>query len=112
MSANMIIARKGLSEMAMTCCFAGPVFNILIGLGIGFFFLLSSKNNNHKNVNLTLSLDVGLCACIINCIFIIICSMYWRTSGGGGKIPVKYGYVACFIFVAYTIGALIAMAWS
>jgi Ca2+/Na+ antiporter len=31
----MTMARKGLANMAMTACFAGPVFNILIGLGLG-----------------------------------------------------------------------------
>jgi Ca2+/Na+ antiporter len=32
--ANTAIARKGFIEMALTGCFAGPLFNILLGLGI------------------------------------------------------------------------------
>jgi Ca2+/Na+ antiporter len=32
--ANTSIARKGFVEMAMTGCFASPLFNILLGLGI------------------------------------------------------------------------------
>ena len=89
----------------MTCCFAGPVFNILIGLGIGFFFLLQSKQKDHKNVHLTLSLDVGISACIINCLFIILCSMFWSA----GKIPIRYGYISTGIFCLYTVGALLVM---
>ncbi len=29
MSTNMAMARKGLANMAMTACYAGPVFNLL-----------------------------------------------------------------------------------
>lgn len=32
--ANLSIAKKGFSEMAMTGCYAGPLFNALIGLGL------------------------------------------------------------------------------
>ena len=32
LAANVTMAKKGLANMAMTACFAGPVFNILIGL--------------------------------------------------------------------------------
>jgi sodium/potassium/calcium exchanger 6 len=33
LSGNVITARKGLANVAITACFAGPVFNILVGLG-------------------------------------------------------------------------------
>jgi Ca2+/Na+ antiporter len=36
LSGNVIMARKGLANVAITACFAGPVFNILVGLGCGF----------------------------------------------------------------------------
>jgi sodium/potassium/calcium exchanger 6 len=32
--ANVSIARVGLSQTALTACYAGPLFNILIGLGV------------------------------------------------------------------------------
>ena len=41
LSTNMAMARKGLANMAITACFAGPVFNMLVGLGAGFALLLS-----------------------------------------------------------------------
>eukprot|EP00580_Thalassiosira_gravida_P015578 CAMPEP_0201661904 /NCGR_PEP_ID=MMETSP0494-20130426/4135_1 /ASSEMBLY_ACC=CAM_ASM_000839 /TAXON_ID=420259 /ORGANISM="Thalassiosira gravida, Strain GMp14c1" /LENGTH=469 /DNA_ID=CAMNT_0048140137 /DNA_START=205 /DNA_END=1613 /DNA_ORIENTATION=+ len=36
LSANVAMARKGLANMAITACFAGPLFNILVGCGAGF----------------------------------------------------------------------------
>ena len=30
-STNMAMARKGLANMALTACYAGPVFNLLVG---------------------------------------------------------------------------------
>ena len=30
--------------MAMTACFAGPVFNMLVGTGVGFSVLLNAKD--------------------------------------------------------------------
>jgi len=32
--ANLSIAKKGFAEMAMTGCYAGPLFNLLMGLGL------------------------------------------------------------------------------
>ena len=50
--ANMTVARKDLSTMAITASFAGPVFNILIGLGkscaVSFLFRLGSYGITHK----------------------------------------------------------------
>ena len=34
MMANLAISRKGFAEMAMTGCFAGPLFNLLVGMGV------------------------------------------------------------------------------
>ena len=31
LSTNMAMAKKGLANMALTACYAGPVFNLLVG---------------------------------------------------------------------------------
>jgi len=47
LSANVTMARKGLANMAITACFAGPLFNILIGLGAGFGLLITANQLPH-----------------------------------------------------------------
>ncbi len=34
---DVAMAKRGLSNMAITACYAGPVFNMLMGLGIGMW---------------------------------------------------------------------------
>ena len=36
LSTNSAMAKRGLSNMAMTACFAGPIINLLLSLGLGF----------------------------------------------------------------------------
>jgi Ca2+/Na+ antiporter len=35
--ADVAVARAGSPDMAVTACFAGPLFNMLVGLGVAFF---------------------------------------------------------------------------
>ena len=43
--ANLSIAKKGYAEMAMTGCYAGPVFNLLLGLGLSTLMLNLGKHH-------------------------------------------------------------------
>ena len=51
--ANLSIARKGFAEMAMTGCYAGPLFNLLMGLG------LSTLKPNLDSNNLPISFSIN-----------------------------------------------------
>ena len=67
LSANVTMARKGLANMAITACFAGPIFNILVGLGAGFGVLRSVTKTDINYVTLTPSITTGFVFCFINC---------------------------------------------
>jgi sodium/potassium/calcium exchanger 6 len=102
--ANMTVARKGLSTMAITASFAGPVFNILVGLGIGLTILTQSNHNPGDPVPVSLNnpLRVGFIFSILNGILVI-------TAGvvvGKGVVPKRYGYVAMILYTAYVICSL------
>jgi sodium/potassium/calcium exchanger 6 len=77
------LAQRGLSEMSMAACFAGPSFNLLIGLGCG---LLSQKESLLSNDGLSItqlpSVKVGFICLIFNCVITIICGLW-----NNGMIP-------------------------
>ena len=55
LSTNLTMAKRGLSNMAMTACFAGPVFNILVALSVGFMQYLSANGLSSTAVRLEAS---------------------------------------------------------
>jgi len=102
LSANITVARKGLCDMAITACFAGPVFNILIGLGLGFTALLNYSEQSAVAVYLTPQLNIGFLFSIANSLLVIglgICC-------GRGTLRSEYSYAALVLYVAYLVTSL------
>ena len=90
LSADLTMARKGLANMAMTACFAGPLFNILVGLGLGFSSLSALTGETTHAVSLPPSAKTGFLFIALNSLVILITGL----GMGQGKIPKKYGYIA------------------
>jgi solute carrier family 24 (sodium/potassium/calcium exchanger), member 6 len=103
LSANVAMARKGLANMAMTACFAGPVFNILIGLGLGFSSLAAITGNTEHAVELSGSVKSGFIFVMINCATIIGVGIFV----GQGSIPKFHGYLALTIYAVYVITSVV-----
>jgi len=97
LSANMTMAKKGLANMAITACFAGPVFNILVGLGGGFWKLNASTGQEWAEVDLTPSIRVGLLFLVANCVLVLVSGLLVNR----GHIPKGYGYVALALYAVY-----------
>ena len=102
LSANMTMARKGLANMAMTACFAGPVFNILIGLGLGFSSLASATGNPETPVSLNAAVKTGFLFVVLNCSSILLTGLYF----GKGRIESYYGYTALAMYTLYLISSI------
>lgn len=97
LSANITMARKGLANMAMTACFAGPIFNILVGLGLGFSSLAARSGNPVASVSLSAPVVAGFVFIILNCCAVLgtgICL-------GRGRIEAYYGYIAVGLYALY-----------
>lgn len=71
--ANISIALQssGGSSMAMTACFAGPLFNLLLGLGIGFTLYLTEKDVSSVPLEFDMIVLIGCIFAIMNCIGVI-----------------------------------------
>jgi sodium/potassium/calcium exchanger 6 len=99
LSSNMTMARKGFANMAMTACFAGPVFNILFGLGLGFIQLASQTGQPEAAVSVSGSVLTGFVFVILNCTMLILTGVFM----GKGRIEVSYGYVALGLYTTYVV---------
>jgi sodium/potassium/calcium exchanger 6 len=102
LSANITMARKGLANMAMTACFAGPVFNILVGLGLGFSGLAAQTGKSSISVSVSTPIMSGFIFIIVNCICILLTGIVL----GKGRIETYYGYIAVAIYTIYLITSI------
>ena len=91
------MARKGLANMAMTACFAGPVFNILIGLSFGFSALSANTGVLEHTVTLNPSIMTGFVAILVHTTSLIIIGTFFCKA----RIPKEYGYVAIGLYLTY-----------
>lgn len=97
--ANFTLAKKGLSKMAVTASFAGPVFNILVGLGIGLTILVNSNAGEPIPVHLNPTLFAGFIFAVLNGLLVIVAG----TCFGKGKISKRFGFVAMVMYAVYAI---------
>lgn len=102
LSANVTMARKGLANMAITACFAGPLFNILIGLGAGFGVMRNVTGTDVNYVHLTPSITTGFVFCFINCGLFLVSGL----AINKGSVPIGYGYAALTVYAVYIVTSL------
>ena len=48
---NNSIAKAGKGNMALTACYAGPVFNMLMGLGLGFISFIATQHRSSASLH-------------------------------------------------------------
>jgi sodium/potassium/calcium exchanger 6 len=101
--ANPAITRLGMSQTAVTACFAGPLFNSLIGFGISLIVACSSKDVSFHILDHT--------QLVIASVFLIlsnsVCGWIFYTSGG--NIKSFYAYV---LFLLYALCFLALMIYT
>ncbi|GAX77541.1 hypothetical protein CEUSTIGMA_g4985.t1 [Chlamydomonas eustigma] len=82
---NAALAKRGHASTALTACFAGPLFNMLIGLALGFSSRFAHEGSNSMPVQLTGDVAVG-CVCLIiyNAVVVLVGVM------NGFRLPAKF----------------------
>ena len=66
---------------ALTACFAGPVFNLLVTLGVGFLIRLDNFQERRMRVASNDGISVGLGMIIANCVCVV------GAAPAGGRVP-------------------------
>ena len=95
---NLAMARRGLGNMAITACVAGPLFNLLMGLGAGVIANCSREGTDFLEAKLTTDILVGIVLICTNCAAMIIAGAYRR-----GRIPRKFGYLSLALYLLYLV---------
>jgi len=109
LSTNVAMARKGLANMAITACFAGPVFNMLVGLGLGFSSLLHSGKDSNADGEIPVSLSPGLVVGFVflacNCMMLVGTGLYFKSY-----VPGWYGYIPVGLYGVYLVLSLVLLS--
>ena len=105
-SSNMAMAKRGLGNVSMTASFAGPVFNILVGLGFGFLFYFDKKGKGSSTpVSLEKVTAVAFLGVILNGIILLLSGVVNRFH-----IPRSIGYVSIGLYaIVITINCVIVI---
>lgn len=102
MATNTAMAKKGLGNMAITACYAGPVFNVLVGLGLGFLSWIRdySKKGLSKSVSVELDATVaaGAAFIVLNSVGIIVIGLL-----NGNSLPAWYGKFMLFFYGVFLV---------
>jgi sodium/potassium/calcium exchanger 6 len=69
---------RGGNSMAMTACFAGPLFNMLVGLGLGFWALLQESGAAETAVEMDPVVLTGCVFIMVNCAALVGVSLAHR----------------------------------
>ena len=101
LSTNLAMAKKGLANMALTACFAGPVFNMLVGLGVGFATRLKEAEGGLIDVRLDAGLKVGFAMILLNTALVVATGVVTR-----GSIPRQFGFLSLSLYVVYMVLSL------
>jgi len=103
LAADITMAKKGLANMAITACFAGPIFNILVGLGFGFTSMFHLTNQRSVEIlEFPPNVKAGVAFLVLNCCAVLIFGLVLNK----GRVPMEYGYCGLGLYAAYLITAM------
>ena len=99
------MAKRGLGNVSMTASFAGPVFNILIGLGFGFLFYFNLSRTSVKPVEISPVTALALVCIAFNGICMIFAGVF-----NDFHVPRRYGWVPIAVYALYIAGSTVLIA--
>lgn len=103
----MAARSRGGNSMAMTACFAGPLFNMLVGLGLGFWALLSDSHMRKAAVKLDPVVLVGCIFIMLNCSAVVAVALLHRQW-----LPAWSGWAMVGCYATYLTVVLTVLAFD
>lgn len=112
MATNTAMAKKGLGNMAITACYAGPVFNILVGLGLGFLSWIKDSHFRKGaaafvSVDLEPTVAAGVVFIVLNSIGIIVIGLV-----NGNQLPAWYGKLMLVFYGLFLVVSVALVYFS
>ncbi|GMH36416.1 hypothetical protein BSKO_04284 [Bryopsis sp. KO-2023] len=98
---NKSVAKAGKGNMALTACYAGPVFNMLLGLAIGLLAFFISNHRNHASIRANPQVVLG-------CVFLLLHggAVIGVGLAKGLRLPRRFGYFSIGLYVVYVAFAV------
>jgi sodium/potassium/calcium exchanger 6 len=102
---SMAARSPGGTSMAMTACYAGPLFNMLVGLGVGFWALLVDRHGSSAPVAFDPVVLVGCAFAAANCAGVAAAA-----ARNGHRLPGRAGWAmvgwyGCYLAVVVAVVA-------
>jgi len=109
-AANVAIARRGLANMALTACFAGPAANLLLGLGGGLMAGVRTRAAAGKGTSIPTRLGPGGRAATLF-VWAMVAVVLGSAAFCGRRLPRRAAGVLGGLYAAFmVVGASIAMS--
>mmetsp|Transcript_18778 Transcript_18778/g.52303 ORF Transcript_18778/g.52303 Transcript_18778/m.52303 type:complete len:797 (+) Transcript_18778:155-2545(+) len=104
LSTNVAMAKRGLSNMALTACFAGPLFNLLVGCAAGFLLWLQQEGAAVVPVRLNLNILMGGMFIVLNCVSLVTIGLL-----NDKKVPQSTCYWMFTVYGLYVAAMLVVL---
>lgn len=98
---NKAVAKAGKGNMALTACYAGPVFNMSMGLGVGLWKFFADHNRHNAVVKAEAQIVLGCVFLLVHAVAVIGIGL-WK----GMRLPKNFGYFSISVYGLYLLTAI------
>lgn len=109
---NLAVARAGQAPMAVAACFAGPLFNLLVGLAASLIYVnLVVGDLKVQTSNSMFMLLVGSVASLVACVVGVRASGAWELPKPMGWALLGFYGVFTVVYSLTEIGVVFSTPW-
>ena len=105
--ANSAVAREGRGEMAIAGCYAGPAFNLLVGLGLSLTYRTAMSYPHPFHFDLDVHSTISLFFIVLSLILALVV-----VPLKGYKLDRFFGYMLYGLYGVYSLIQLAVLVWE